>query len=56
MDFLTAPVAGFGREGAQSVVYLDPADNTALWEAVREDKVARWATDHPLDALTGPAQ
>ena len=43
------------REGAQSVVYLDPADNTSMWEAVKEDKVAGWAKTHPLDVLTGPA-
>jgi len=55
MQFLTAPVLGFGREGAQSVVYLDKAENRALWEAVREDKVARWAAGNPLDTLHGPA-
>ncbi len=47
MHFLTAPVAGFGREGAQSVVYLDQAENQALWEAVREDKVARLGGRQP---------
>ena len=56
MHFLTAPVQGFGREGAQSVVYLDQAENAALWDAVRDDKVQRWASANPLDALTGPAQ
>ena len=40
----------------QSVVYLDQAENAALWDAVRDDKVARWASANPLDALTGPAQ
>lgn len=56
VSFLTAPVSGFGREGAQSVVYLDPADNTSMWDAVREDEVTDWAKTHPLDVLTGPAQ
>jgi LCP family protein required for cell wall assembly len=56
VTFVTAPVAGFGREGAQSVVYLDRADSASLWDAVKEDKVARWAETHPLDVLTGPAQ
>jgi LCP family protein required for cell wall assembly len=55
MHFLTAPVAAFGREGAQSVVYLDKVDNDSMWEAVKEDKVAGWAKSHPLDVLSGPA-
>jgi len=56
MHFLTAPVAGYGMEGAQSVVYLNPADNASMWEAVKDDKVAAWASTHPLDVLAGPAQ
>lgn len=47
--YLTAPVKGLGRQGDQSVVYLDPGPNRSLWAAVREDRVARWATYHPLD-------
>jgi LCP family protein required for cell wall assembly len=55
MSFVTAPVESFGMEGAQSVVHLDAAENAALWDAIREDKVARWAADNPLDSLNGPA-
>ena len=55
MNFVTAPVESFGMEGAQSVVHLDSTENTALWNAIREDKVARWAADNPLDSLNGPA-
>lgn len=47
VDFLTAPVAGLGREGEQSVVYLDPAPGAELWEAVRDDQVSAWVAEHP---------
>lgn len=55
VNFLTAPVASFGREGAQSVVYLDRTENASMWEAVKEDKVSGWAKTHPLEVLDGPA-
>ena len=37
--FLTAPVAGTGTEGRQSVVYLDPVKGRPLYRALREDTV-----------------
>jgi LCP family protein required for cell wall assembly len=37
--FLTAPVAGMGTEGRQSVVYLDWAKGQPLYRALREDTV-----------------
>jgi LCP family protein required for cell wall assembly len=37
--FLTAPVAGTGAEGRQSVVYLDRAKGQPLYRALREDTV-----------------
>ena len=37
--FLTAPVAGMGTEGRQSVVYLDWAKGQRLYRALREDTV-----------------
>jgi LCP family protein required for cell wall assembly len=37
--FLTAPVAGMGSEGRQSVVYLDRAKGQPLYRALREDTV-----------------
>jgi LCP family protein required for cell wall assembly len=54
MDFMTVPVRGLGREGAQSVVYLDRTGNQALWAAVREDEVARWADAHEDATVAGP--
>jgi LCP family protein required for cell wall assembly len=37
--FLTAPVAGTGSEGRQSVVHLDPAKGQPLYQALRTDTV-----------------
>jgi LCP family protein required for cell wall assembly len=37
--FVTAPVAGAGTEGRQSVVYLDRARGRPLYQALREDTV-----------------
>jgi LCP family protein required for cell wall assembly len=39
LAFLTAPVAGTGREGRQSVVYLDRVRGQRLYRALRADKV-----------------
>jgi LCP family protein required for cell wall assembly len=40
--FLTAPVAGTGTEGRQSVVYLDRAEGRLLYRALRTDAVERY--------------
>jgi hypothetical protein len=37
--FVTAPVAGAGTEGRQSVVYLDRARGRPLYQALRTDAV-----------------
>jgi LCP family protein required for cell wall assembly len=37
--FVTAPVAGAGTEGRQSVVYLDPVKGQPLYQALRTDAV-----------------
>ena len=47
IHYLTVPVRGLGRQGAQSVVYLDPVRGRGLWEAVREDRVDTWVDHHP---------
>ncbi|WP_193608506.1 LCP family protein [Nocardioides lijunqiniae] len=52
VTFMTVPVAGLGREGAQSVVHLDHAAGRRLWDAVRRDRVASWVRAHP-DAPLG---
>jgi LCP family protein required for cell wall assembly len=50
--FLTVPVAGFGWEELQSVVYLDHAAGKRLWTAVRDDRVSAWVRDNPEAPLT----
>lgn len=55
IDFLTVPVVGTGREGAQSVVYLDEEGNRGLWNAVSDDSVHDWLSNHTTDVLAGPA-
>jgi len=44
-------VAGLGREGAQSVVYLDDSRSTDLWTALRAGRVDGYADRYPADAL-----
>lgn len=51
VTFVRAPVAGFGREGEQSVVRLDPVASADLWRAVRDGGTAAYAAAHPADAL-----
>ena len=46
ISFLTAPVTGTGREGDQSVVYLNQPKCDELWAAVREDKIVDYVTNH----------
>ncbi|MER5669735.1 LCP family protein [Pseudonocardia alni] len=50
--FVTAPVAGLGREGEQSVVYLDEQRSAQLWGAVRNGSVAQYADLNPTEALS----
>ncbi|MCA1983062.1 LCP family protein [Nocardioides nematodiphilus] len=49
IGYLTAPIAGFGREGAQDVVRLAPAADADLWEAVRADRMPQWSAIHWAD-------
>lgn len=49
IGYLTAPVAGFGSEGAQSVVRLAPAADADLWQALREDRMPQWSAIHWAD-------
>lgn len=51
VTFLLAPVAGLGREGPQSVVYLDREISDELWNAVRNGRAQDYATAHPADML-----
>lgn len=52
IDYLTVPVAGFGREGDQSVVYLSQQGGDELWKAVRDDRLTEWSELH-ANQLTG---
>jgi LCP family protein required for cell wall assembly len=51
VTFLTAPVAGTGREGAQSVVYLDQARVDQLWAYLRGDSLSEHTGEFGLDTL-----
>jgi anionic cell wall polymer biosynthesis LytR-Cps2A-Psr (LCP) family protein len=42
VHFLTVPVTGTGREGDQSVVYLDTKQGPQLWKSIRDDAPERW--------------
>jgi len=53
VSFTSTPVSGLGREGAQSVVYLDADRNGQLWSAVRSGTVAQYLTVNQADALGG---
>ena len=46
MAFMTAPVSGFGREGEQSVVYLDPAKTKEMFKAMRRDTMDAYVATH----------
>ncbi|HEX6472168.1 MAG TPA: LCP family protein [Streptosporangiaceae bacterium] len=43
--FMTAPTRGTGREGRQSVVFLDPVKDKALFAALHNDTVADYLRD-----------
>jgi LCP family protein required for cell wall assembly len=43
--FMTAPTKGTGRVGTQSVVFLDPVKDKALFTALRQDTVADYLRD-----------
>ena len=49
--FLNAPIAGFGREGAQDVDFLDATRSTTLWSAFRNGTTSEYAAIYPSDRL-----
>jgi LCP family protein required for cell wall assembly len=53
ITFLSAPVAGLGRIGRQSVVYLDNRRAQKLWAALATDTTSIYADQNPADVL-GP--
>ena len=46
LTFLTMPVAGFGTEDGQSVVYADRRAAASLWGAVIGDELPTWLAEH----------
>jgi len=56
VNFITAPVRGLGREGAQSVVYLDRAANRGLWTNVFDDRVDSWVERNQSAVIAGPVR
>jgi LCP family protein required for cell wall assembly len=51
VTFVGAPVRGLGREGAQSVVYLDEPRSAEMWKALGADDLAAYAQRNPGDSL-----
>lgn len=51
VHFLSTPVSGLGREGAQSVVYLDEVRAAQLWGAVRAGTVDEFVAGYPAAVL-----
>jgi len=49
--YLTAPVLGTGMEGPASVVYLDGAAGTRMWEYLRNDSLSENADEFADQAL-----
>lgn len=56
VTFMTAPVTGTGMEGDQSVVYLDPAKDGPLWQAIRADTMSSYVATNSPPTLPPPDQ
>ncbi len=51
VTFMTAPVSGFGREGTQDVVYLDPTRAPLLWKAINNNNLPSYLATYGGDTL-----
>jgi LCP family protein required for cell wall assembly len=51
LTFVGAPVHGLGREGDQSVVYLDETRSADLWNALQADALKAYTQRNPADTL-----
>jgi LCP family protein required for cell wall assembly len=51
VQFFTVPIAGLGREGDQSVVYLQERLSKPFWQAVKTDKMAEYLAKYDADSL-----
>jgi anionic cell wall polymer biosynthesis LytR-Cps2A-Psr (LCP) family protein len=47
MEFSTVPTQGTGWAAGQSVVFLDKQADDAVWNALRDDKMAEWKAAQP---------
>jgi anionic cell wall polymer biosynthesis LytR-Cps2A-Psr (LCP) family protein len=47
ITYLNAPVAGFGRQDAQAIVYIDTARATELWAALRNGRTDEFSARYP---------
>jgi hypothetical protein len=52
LSFLTAPVAGFGYEGSQDVVYLDTDLCEQLWGYLNDDTLAAHIGEFSAESLS----
>lgn len=51
LNFLTVPVAGLGREGSQSVVYIDTARAAPMWAYLQNDTLTGHLAEFSADLL-----
>jgi hypothetical protein len=51
ITYLSAPVVGFGREGAQAVAYIDHVRSSELWLAFRNGTTASYSVRYPSARL-----
>jgi len=51
LSFLTVPISGLGREGAQSVVYIDPNRAAPMWDYLIKDTLAEHLPEFQTDLL-----
>ncbi len=51
LGFLTVPVAGLGREGAASVVYIDTGEAAPMWGYLQEDTLSDHLAEFGDDLL-----
>ena len=56
MRFVTAPTDGTGREGSQSVVFLDEPLVRSLFQAVADSNFEGWYSHHSADLLPNTKQ
>jgi len=51
VQFLTAPLAGLGREGKESVVYLDKRLSKPFWQAIKTNQLDAYLAKYDAETL-----